>query len=252
MDPRRLILVCLSPVLASALACGGGGQDTDDPALRIDVMVGNDDFLIDATEVRIFAYAKFMAATDEVPELPEVCAWKVGHEPEDWIRQLQDDLNEPVRGLDWCDAWAYCEWAGLSLPTEAQWEYACRAGTTTRYHSGDREGDLARVGWYRKNSGGRLHSVGELEPNDWGLYDMHGNVFEWCQDDWVGHYRGADHQPGDGLRIKPVGDGDRVIRGGGFDGDARDARSAFRLYGPPDSRYDDLGFRPAQGIALQP
>ena len=73
---------------------------------------------------------------------------------------------------------------GFRLPTEAEWEYACRAGTTTHFCTGNTERDLARTGWYLGNSGGKLHPVGRKEPNAWGLYDMHGNVFEFCDDNW--------------------------------------------------------------------
>ncbi|MCA9707834.1 MAG: formylglycine-generating enzyme family protein [Myxococcales bacterium] len=149
--------------------------------------------------------------------------------------------------VSWEEAVAYCEWARLSLPTEVQWEYACRAGTTTRYHSGDGEEDLARVGWYGGNSGRRLHAVAELEPNGFGLYDMHGNVYEWCQDTWVGSYAGTVHQPGDGLRTQPGGDSDRVVRGGDFVFGPRFARSAYRAGLVPGYRIVDVGFRVVQG-----
>ncbi len=163
-----------------------------------------------------------------------------------------DDLSynqdeQPVVGVSWGDARGYCTWAGLVLPTEAQWEYACRAGTTTRYWSGDDEEDLAGVGWYADNSDARLHMVCELKPNAFGLHDMHGNVWEWCADYWVGSYEGTVHRLGDGLRTQPVGDTNRVVRGGSFRYSARNARCAYRLRWLPGVRDSGLGFRPAQG-----
>ena len=73
---------------------------------------------------------------------------------------------------------------GFRMPTEAEWEYACRAGTSTMFNTGNSERDLGRAGWYKGNSGGKTYPVGEKVPNSWGLYDMHGNVFEFCEDDW--------------------------------------------------------------------
>jgi formylglycine-generating enzyme required for sulfatase activity len=167
-------------------------------------------------------------------------------EPEHWgDRQLNQD-DQPVVGVSWHEAQAYCEWAGLVLPTEAQWEHACRAGTTTRYHSGDAEEDLSRVGWYGGNSDSRLHAVGEKEANAWGLHDMHGNVWEWCRDAHEPYTTSA--RKSDGLRREPEGDADRVIRGGGWSYDARSARAACRSRLHPDYRNEHVGFRPAQVI----
>jgi len=119
------------------------------------------------------------------------------------------------------------------LPTEAEWEYACRAGRTVPY-----AGDLAVMGWYDKISESKTHPGGQKQPNAWGLYDMHGNVWEWCQD------RGGDY-PGCAV-TDPEGalsGSFRVFRGGSWDFTAVGCRSANRLRYVPIYRYDDLGVR---------
>jgi formylglycine-generating enzyme required for sulfatase activity len=101
-------------------------------------------------------------------------------------KQRADDL--PVHGVSWDDAQEFCTKASkllgrpVRLATEAEWEYACRAGTTTAYHSGNTIADLDKVGWHGGNSGNKLHPGGQKQPNNWGVYDMHGNVREWVQD----------------------------------------------------------------------
>jgi formylglycine-generating enzyme required for sulfatase activity len=125
------------------------------------------------------------------------------------------------------------------LPSEAEWEYACRAGTTSRYSFGDSESKLGDYAWYTDNSGGKTHPVGQKKPNSWGRYDMHGNVWEWVQDAWHSDYNGA---PTDGSAWEdPSTIG--VLRGGGWDHDARRCRSAYREPGYPSYRGSDLGFR---------
>ena len=124
----------------------------------------------------------------------------------------------------------------LDLPTEAQREYACRAGTTTTYNTGDSESALASAGWYSGNSGYSAHPAGQKTANAWGLYDMHGNVWEWCLDWYGGSLSGND----------PVGAASgsgRHSRGGSFDFDASHATSSYRSYGNPSSAYDYGGFR---------
>jgi formylglycine-generating enzyme required for sulfatase activity len=155
--------------------------------------------------------------------------------------------RNPVVRVSWDDAQAFCKQMSqktgrsVRLPSEAEWEYACRAGTSTRFYSGDKDDDLDRIGWYYKNSGGRTHPVGEKEPNVFGLYDMHGNVWEWVEDDSHDDYTGA---PTDGSAwIETHRGGGRVLRGGSCYIDAVLCRSAFRYGDEPVYWSDDRGFR---------
>ena len=131
--------------------------------------------------------------------------------------------KNPVEQVSWDDCQQFLEQAQregrprggkFQLPTEAQWEYACRAGSTTRYCFGDDESELGEYAWYDANSGSKTHPVGEKKPNAWGLYDMHGNVWEWCQD-WYdgGYYANSPTDDPTG----PATGSDRVFRGGGWD-----------------------------------
>jgi formylglycine-generating enzyme required for sulfatase activity/serine/threonine protein kinase len=155
----------------------------------------------------------------------------------------------PVEEVSWDDAVEFCQKlsalpaekkAGYvyRLPTEAEWEYACRAGTTTEYSYGDSDSQLGDYAWYDKNSGKTTHPVGGKKPNAWGLYDMHGNVFEWCQD-WHGDYPSGSVTDPTGAAVGSF----RVLRGGGWYFISDCCRSAFRLRGTPDYRDYSLGFR---------
>ena len=127
------------------------------------------------------------------------------------------------------------------MPTEAQWEYACRAESKTRYSFGDDEALLGEFAWFEKNSDGQTQPVGTKQPNDWGLHDMHGNVWEWCQD-WFGMYSsGPDSDP-----TGPESGSGRVLRGGSWDSRPRDCRSAIRYHYLPGGRYSGIGFRAAR------
>jgi formylglycine-generating enzyme required for sulfatase activity len=150
-------------------------------------------------------------------------ACPVEHVSWDDVQSFINRLNETNDGLRY------------RLPTEAEWEYSCRAGTT-----GDYAGNLSEIAWYRKNSGSRTHAVGEKQPNAWGLADMHGNVWEWCQDWYHETYYGA---PSDGSAWLSGGDQKyRVLRGGSWSFAASYLRSAVRIPVTPNTR-DDFGFR---------
>jgi formylglycine-generating enzyme required for sulfatase activity len=133
-----------------------------------------------------------------------------------------------------------CNWRadGYLLPTEAEWEYACRAGTATRYAFGDDAERLGNYAWFADNASNQVQAVGQKRPNHWGLYDMHGNVWEWCWD-WYGAY-------GSGVEVNPVGPSagsSRVVRGGSFVDPPVPLRSAFRVADLPEFRAVNAGFR---------
>ena len=129
---------------------------------------------------------------------------------------------------------------GYRLPTEAEWEYACRAGTTTEYNTGDTKDDLKRAGWFKGNSITSVHRVGQKEPNAWGLYDMHGNVWEWCWD-WYDKEGYSDREV-----VDPSGPDkglDRVTRGGSYGDIHLHCRSSLRANGDPNIRRSTMGMR---------
>ncbi|MEW5911076.1 MAG: bifunctional serine/threonine-protein kinase/formylglycine-generating enzyme family protein [Thermodesulfobacteriota bacterium] len=163
---------------------------------------------------------------------------------------FKGDEGFPVEGVSWEEAVEFTrrlnKEEGLKagtyrLPTEGEWEYACRAGSSTRYSFGDSESALGEYGWYDDNSGGRTHPVGEKEPNAWGLYDMHGNVWEWVSD-WYGSYSASPTRDPQG----PSSGSGRVIRGGSWRHNPRSLRSANRFRSDPTSRDFDVGFRVAR------
>jgi formylglycine-generating enzyme required for sulfatase activity len=168
--------------------------------------------------------------------------------PKYWAHREFNQPRQPVVGVSWEEAQGYASWAGVRLASEAEWEYACRAGTRSRFYTGDSEKDLDEAGWLAGNSGDKLHPVGEKKPNAWGLYDMHGNVWEWVEDDWHDDYKGA---PNDGSAWIDKSRGSaRVIRGGGWVSDAQRCRSASRVYVGPDIRSFDVGFRLSGSVSL--
>jgi formylglycine-generating enzyme required for sulfatase activity len=180
-----------------------------------------------------------------------------------------DDPKNPVEQVDWLDAVRFCnslsvrdglppfyrvgekaatvaDWRGpgYRLPTEAEWEYACRAGRSSRFGFGDDETKLGRYAWYAANSGGKTHPVGSKRANAWGFHDMHGNVWEWC---WDGYDPQSYKRP---KAVDPTGPESarpfRVLRGGNWRDDPAGLRSAKRLWFVPSIRLRYIGFRVAR------
>ena len=162
--------------------------------------------------------------------------------------------RNPVETVFWTNAVEFCNWlskregAEYRLPTEAEWEYACRAGTSTTYSFGDDASKLSLYSWYKVNSGNTTHAVGEKLTNPWGLYDMYGNVHEWCLDG-IGRY-GSES-----ILIDPTGPTSgsrRVLRGGCSVGQPKFCRSASR--NSESLVYHDkvVGFRVARTYDLSP
>lgn len=158
------------------------------------------------------------------------------------------DADRPVERVSWRDCQEFAaklndllETDGFSLPDEEEWEYACRAGAKTQYHFGDDEAKLGEYAWFVKNSGQQTHSVGRKLPNRWGLYDMYGNVAEWCENQllWSDEGGAFDGMPPD-FDLTQY----RMTRGGSWFGSMRyDCRSASRSAEQLDKRSDRVGFR---------
>jgi formylglycine-generating enzyme required for sulfatase activity len=171
--------------------------------------------------------------------------------------RFKDDPSRPVEMVTWDEGSAFCRKLGelpqeraadaeYRLPTEAESEYACRAGTTTAWYCGDDEGALQEYAWFNVNSGLKPHPVGQKSPNAWGLRDMHGNVWEWCQD-WFG-----DRDYATSPRDDPTGasgGSHRVYRGGGWRDGASCCRASYRDRGGPGFRHEELGFRLARPVS---
>jgi formylglycine-generating enzyme required for sulfatase activity len=169
--------------------------------------------------------------------------WKVvmGNNPSQF---KGDDL--PVETVSWDDAKEFCkklsEKTGREyrLPSEAEWEYAARAGSTGDYCFGNNLNLLSEYAWFDENSGDKTHPVGQKKPNAWGLYDVHGNVWEWCDDVWHDDYQDA---PDDGSAWMTGESPHQLLRGGSWRSSPDFARAVSRVYGLPINRHLRLGFR---------
>jgi formylglycine-generating enzyme required for sulfatase activity len=218
-------------------------------------------FRLSRCEVTVGQFRQFVKATGYKTEAERDGKGGCGPVDGQWVPDprfvwtdpgFEQTDEHPVVNVSWNDAAAFCQWlsekagAEYVLPTEAQWEYACRAGTTPAWQCGDSDTTFEEFGWFVVNSGGTTHPAGQLKPNGWSLCDMHGNVWEWCADCWAIDYY-AQSPPND-PNGPPTGS-HRVSRGGIWNGDARHCRSAYRDHYSPGERSGGLGFRLACVLA---
>ena len=229
-------------------AAGGGKRITNSVGMTFvripagSFMMGSDNGDSDEKPVhRVKISRSFYIQTTEVTQ----AQWKavMGNNPS----RFKGD-NLPVERVSWNDAQEFIKrlnrkegGSKYRLPTEAEWEYAARAGSTGAYCFGDDKSRLGDYAWYISNSGNKTHRVGAKKPNRWGLYDMHGNVWEWVQDRF-GSYSSSPSTDPSG----PSSGTDRVDRGGGWSASAGHCRSANRVRGEPGLTDNDLGFRVAR------
>jgi len=201
------------------------GEGDEQPAHSVTLKT----FSMAKTETTVLQWKTFCTATGR--KMPEPPSWG-------WID------THPMVMVNWDDAVAYCDWlsekmdADYRLPTEAEWEYAARGGKLSKgtKYSGGRSLDIA--GWFDANSNSQTQAVATKNPNELGLYDMSGNVWEWCKD-WYGAYTAEAQTNPKGASSGTF----RVLRGGGWDGTSAGCRVAFRTYRGPTYRYSRIGFR---------
>jgi len=239
IEPSKIAGIRLVSIPGGSFVMGDeDGEEDERPARRVTL----DAFEMSATEITQGQYESVMG--ENPSHFTGSCDLPV--EKVTWFDAISFCNALSMRaGLDPCydvESGA-CDFSknGFRLPTEAEWEYACRAGSTTEYYTGSTERDLALAGWYGYeggNSDNRTHPVAEKKPNAWGLYDMHGNVLEWTND-WYG-----DYDPG--ATTNPTGN-DRgfykALRGGSWFSEASYCRSAFRINDRPDRNAYFTGFR---------
>ncbi len=217
----------------------GEGETWEKPQHKVTVS----DFYIGKYEVTNAQYAEFLNAKGNQTEggytwldiNDEYCQIeKVG----DKFQAKSGKDNYPVIEVTWYGARAYAQWVGGRLPTEAEWEYAARGGNKSNGYKYSGSNTIDDVAWYWNNSSDRTKQVGTKQSNELGIYDMSGNVWEWCND-WYGGYSSDAQTNPQG----PDTGGDPVLRGGSWGGIASYCRVAYRLYNYPYSSFADYGFR---------
>jgi uncharacterized protein (TIGR03437 family) len=212
------------PVGTYTMGCSPGDSDCDSNESPSHSVTISNGFWMGQTEVTVGAYERFAQATGlTMPPAPSF-------NPQ-WAQE-----SHPIVNLTWDDARRYCTWAAGRLPTEAEWEYSARAGTQTKYYFGNDTALLGDYAWYSSNSGSGTHPVGQKKPNAWSLYDILGNVWEWCQD-WYGSYPSQAVTDPAG----PSSGTSLILRGGSWADGAPYIRVSKRVYGVPGGRSGASG-----------
>lgn len=223
VNPKDGLKYVWIPPGSFMMGCSPGDSECyteEEPSHRVTLTKG---FWIGQTPVTVSAYRRYSTTTGRtMPEAPEFnSGW--------------NDEKKAIVGVSWDDSVAYCTWAGGRLPTEAEWEYAARAGSTE-----SRYGPIDEVAWYLGNSGSKPPDVAQKRANAWNLYDMLGNVWEWVND-WHGgnYYAASPERDPQG----PESGQSRVLRGGSWGSIQRGVRVSYRIRHVPGGKGDDFGFR---------
>ncbi|NQT15012.1 MAG: formylglycine-generating enzyme family protein [Planctomycetes bacterium] len=230
----KLVLIPAGEFMMGSPDSDGFAMDTEKPQHRVKI---TKPFYLGVTEVTQKQHERVMGK-NPADTFIERNMYGYG------MYELKGYSQRAVNRVSWDDAEKFCERLSkkegktYQLPTEAQWEYACRSGSETKWCFGDSESQLKNYAWYLDNSRSTTHRVGQKKPNAWGLYDMHGNVFEWCRD-WHDYYEGSPSTDPTG----PSSGSLRVIRGGCWNFNAVYCRSAIRGAYLPGGENVIMGFR---------
>ena len=243
----EFILIPVGKFIMGSPGSEAGRNENEGPQREVQI---TRPFYLGKYEVKVAEFREFVKATQYKTEaedkggayVPVKGKWERKEGMTWYSPGISQKDDHPVVCVGWSDAADYGKWLGQKtghvyrLPTEAEWEYACRAGSRQAYSFGSDARELSKFGWYAENSGGKTHPVGQKKPNSWGVFDMHGNAREWCQD-WYGNYAA-------GRAVDPVGPprgSNRALRGGSWSSPVKDLRCAERRNGLGGTAY--VGFR---------
>ena len=236
MDKGNCILPAMIHIKAGSFQMGSNDGGSDEKPVHTVTIA--QDFYIGKYEVTLGEYRKCVKDS--------TCKEPLDNK---YYQRMCLEDNCPVMNVSWNDAKTYTKWlskkTGQSyrLLTEAEWEYVARAGTTTKYSFGNSKSSLGNYAWYSSNSGIKTHTVGTKQPNPWGLYDIHGNVYEWCEDRYTNSYKST---PRDGTDNSSGSQNKKVLRGGSWNYTSSVMRSAYRSRSGTSIRSGGSGFRLAR------